>query len=285
MGFRLLVFAAALAAFAPGAADRAAAEDVASTELTFGWSPGSGPISAYAVYVARNGGEFPVLPEMVLPFWQQRATVAGELGDRVRVRVAGFSLSLDGISPFSQVSTDYRMVPPEPPADAPSLVWNGSFEQMGTGEPYRTLYGGEPSPIPGWRVSWGSVDWVGSYWDAADGEHSVDLNGVEAGSISQVIATQPGRFYFVTFSLGASQQCGSPQKIFQVVAGDESRGFAIGPDDRSFNDVGWFRPQTPFIFQADGPSTHLSFRSLSYDGDTRCGPTLDDVAVRAATVP
>ncbi len=91
-----------------------------------------------------------------------------------------------------------------------SILLNGSFE-----------YGSYPVPAPSWTdltasnpcsgicidnwtVTSGSVDWVGSYWTAEDGNYSIDLNGTSQGSISQTLTTVPGATYDVNFHLSGN---------------------------------------------------------------------------------
>jgi hypothetical protein len=75
-----------------------------------------------------------------------------------------------------------------------NLIRNGSFEAP--------LPGGNTTAIlPGWTVQ-NTVDVIGSYWQAADGDRSLDLSGDNAPpgtSISQTIATVAGRQYVLCF--------------------------------------------------------------------------------------
>ena len=57
---------------------------------------------------------------------------------------------------------------------------NGSFETGPTPGGYVTLSAGD-TQITGWTVTGDSVDYIGSYWPAADGSRSLDLSG-NAGS-------------------------------------------------------------------------------------------------------
>jgi choice-of-anchor C domain-containing protein len=61
----------------------------------------------------------------------------------------------------------------------------------------RTLAAGDPA-LRSWRVTSGSVD-VQSYWPAAEGGHTLDLNGNSAGTIEQSFATVPGQVYQLLF--------------------------------------------------------------------------------------
>ena len=61
------------------------------------------------------------------------------------------------------------------------------------------------------------MDIVGEWWDAAEGHQSLDLNGEDRGAIFQDLKTEPGRTYYLTFSLAASPDS-PPQKLtFQLM--------------------------------------------------------------------
>jgi choice-of-anchor C domain-containing protein len=72
--------------------------------------------------------------------------------------------------------------------------------------------------IDGWIVSSGSVDWVGTYWQAADGTRSIDLDGNETqpGTISQIFDTHVGSTYVVTFAMSGNPDAGPALKTMTV---------------------------------------------------------------------
>ena len=76
---------------------------------------------------------------------------------------------------------------------------NGSFEEgPASVDSFITLFDGDTS-ITGWTVTAGSIDLIGDYWIASDGERSIDLNGNGPGAISQEFDTEPGLIYHVLF--------------------------------------------------------------------------------------
>ncbi len=79
------------------------------------------------------------------------------------------------------------------------LVGNGGFEpvKVHLRDKARTILPGRNGLAP-WRVTAGSVD-VQTYWPAVQGEDSVNLNGVAAGTIRQTFATVPGQAYQLSF--------------------------------------------------------------------------------------
>lgn len=63
-----------------------------------------------------------------------------------------------------------------------------------------TIFAGQ-TDIFDWTVGLHSVDYIGDYWEALEGERSVDLNGHRTGEISQTLATTPGITYQVSFDM------------------------------------------------------------------------------------
>ena len=83
---------------------------------------------------------------------------------------------------------------------------NASFETgtyVDNGFGFEQLNAGDTS-IDGWTVDAGSVDWVGTYWPAQDGSMSIDMSGLEPGTLSQTFATTIGNTYTVSFYLSGN---------------------------------------------------------------------------------
>jgi hypothetical protein len=95
------------------ASDASGADLVGKTSATLAWAPASGPVRYYGVYVARNGGPFTDEPELTLA---ATATVNGDYGDSVVVRVAAFD-ALSERGPFSDPTEAIRFVAPAPAPD------------------------------------------------------------------------------------------------------------------------------------------------------------------------
>ncbi len=70
---------------------------------------------------------------------------------------------------------------------------NGSFEN-GSNNPgtYEQLAAAS-TVLTDWTITTGSIDWIGTYWPAAAGTKSLDMNGGGPGAISQVFATTIGK--------------------------------------------------------------------------------------------
>jgi hypothetical protein len=106
---------------------------------------------------------------------------------------------------------------------------NGSFEDTGGAQAEGwgglTYYAGGMWTIPGWTVEAGSVDLTtsASFWGpASDGNYSMDINGWNAGTISQSFATVLGRTYTVSFDYSRNV-AGAPNPATALVtAGGQS---------------------------------------------------------------
>ena len=95
-------------------------------------------------------------------------------------------------------------------AQAVTIV-NGNFESgpaVGAGG-FTTL--GSGTSLPGWDITGGGVDYIGSYWTGAAGvgSHSIDLNGNSSGAISQTITgLTAGVNYVVSFFISGNPDNG-----------------------------------------------------------------------------
>ncbi len=161
-------------------------------------------------------------------------------------------------------------------ASAQNLVLNGSFEE---GPPTGgfTTYGGGSLVMPHWRVTGFSIDHISSYWNAASGFRSVDLNGGDRGGVAQTIATAPGVIYVVTFSLAANPDLGPAVKSIRIRAGSQtSELISFDGTGASRGDMRWSVRQWQFV--ATDAATEIElFSAISGP----CGPALDDVVVES----
>lgn len=177
-------------------------------------------------------------------------------------------------------------------ANAVTVFQNGSFEQgLASIGQFTTLNGGDSASITGWTVGGGlnSIDYIGSYWTAADGSRSLDLNGLVPGSISQTFSVISGQTYNVTFDLAGNPAGGPTPKTITSSAGATVVFSSFDTTGKSLSSMGW----TPvsFEFTATGPTATLTFESTttgpSGNGDypTAFGPALDNVSVTAVPEP
>lgn len=125
----------------------------------------------------------------------------------------------------------------------------------------------------------GSIDYIHTgYWQAADGNHSLDLSGGDAGGIAQTFDTVPGRTYRVSFQLAGNPSAGT--KTVRVLATGgvtEDYTFDASASSRP-NNMRW--ESHTYTFTATSAATTLSFTSLTAGAQ---GPALDDVSVTDIT--
>ena len=151
---------------------------------------------------------------------------------------------------------------------------NGSFEEGPDSiDPFIAVPAGDTS-ITGWTVTLGSIDLIGSYWEASDGNRSIDLNGDAPGGISQEFDTEPGALYQVLFDMA-----GNPDdpgiKILVASADSEFVEYEFDSTGKSLGEMGW--AEMSFVFQASSDLTTLEFASTGTEGPW--GPALDNVRV------
>jgi choice-of-anchor C domain-containing protein len=168
-------------------------------------------------------------------------------------------------------------------AFAATTVNNGSFETGTNPGLFITLPSGDSTDIPGWTVTAGNIDYVGSYWTAQDGSRSLDMNGVVPGAISQSLTTVTGHTYAVNFYMAGNPDgalYGSPAvKTMNVDTGSTPTSYSFDTTGHTDANMGW-APET-YNFTASGTATPLTFTSTTTGSQpaTWFGPTLDNVSV------
>jgi choice-of-anchor C domain-containing protein len=173
-------------------------------------------------------------------------------------------------------------------AQGASLLVNGGFEDPNLGNASFVTYGaGDPS-LTGWTITTGSIDHIGSYWQAAEGNQSLDMNGTnpsdplnQAGTIEQSVHIAFGTTATVTFDLAGNPDDVQGIKTLQVslignLGGTQTYTFnTIG---KTHNSMGWISESAMFNILTPGDYT-LQFKSLTQG---QFGPALDNVSM---TVP
>lgn len=166
-------------------------------------------------------------------------------------------------------------------AQAATLV-NGSFETPATPIGSFAELSSGSAAIDGWTVGGDGVDWIGSYWQNADGNRSIDLNRRGAGSLSQDInGLVVGRQYDISFALAGNPAGGTKIKTLTVAVGNDTADFDFDTTGNTRTAMGWVMES--FRFTADNVTETLSFISTSSGA---WGPALDKVSVsQTAPVP
>ena len=158
-----------------------------------------------------------------------------------------------------------------------ATIVNGSFESGSfTAAGFDTLAAGNTS-ITGWTIGGAGVDWIGNYWQASNGNRSIDLSALSAGSLSQSFSTVIGQRYNVKFDLAGNPDGGPALKQMVVTINDVDAAtfdFTTGATSRA--NMGWIGNQ--YNFTATSTSSTLKFTSLT---QTPSGPALDNVSISA----
>ena len=162
-------------------------------------------------------------------------------------------------------------------------VTNGSFETgsyVNGGLGFEML-NASSTDITGWTVASGTIDWIGTYWQAQDGALSLDLDGNVPGAISQTLATTIGNTYVVGFYLAGNPNGAPVVKTLTVGAtGAAPASYTFDVSATSSSAMGWRLEGYSFV--ATSASSTVTFAS----GDTASayGPALDDVVVTETAV-
>ncbi|MDP9264246.1 MAG: choice-of-anchor C family protein [Acidobacteriota bacterium] len=152
-----------------------------------------------------------------------------------------------------------------------NLVANGGFDQGADPGGFKTFKKGDK--FPGWTITKGSIDQIGSYFKCAHGR-CLDMNGNELGAIRQTLATEAGKKYEVSFLLSVNPQCGGPKKALRVSAAGDAKSFVV----MAKANTPWAKRTWEFTAKED--KTPLSFESIGES--SACGPLLDSVTVTLA---
>jgi len=182
---------------------------------------------------------------------------------------------------FAVIATILTLVP----LAVSAQIVNGSFEA--TDVPLDGFYyfaGG--STIPGWTIGgsgYGAgIEITGTdYWQASNGNNSVDLIGIYPGSISQDIPTFTGVTYTVSFDMSGNPMGGNPVKTIIVTANDGQEAtytFDTSVEHNTVTDMGY--SAKAYTFVANGPVTTLKFTP---GPDIIYGPVIDNVAMVSVT--
>jgi choice-of-anchor C domain-containing protein len=166
-----------------------------------------------------------------------------------------------------------------------NILTNGSFE-LGTypGGAFAELGAGATN-ISGWSIGGGGVDWIGSYWQPADGARSLDLNRLSAGSVSQTFSTVAGQKYNVSFYLSGNPDGGPALKTIQIAVNGILQEISYTTGANTRENMIWV--PVSFSFFADSTTETLTFLSATtgFSGNAgfpgAFGPALDNAAVSA----
>jgi len=167
---------------------------------------------------------------------------------------------------------------------ATELILNGSFEDSSINPGIFHTLGPGSTLINHWTVTGGTVDYIGTYWQAADGSRSLDLSGNQRGgiAISQSIQTVIGKNYFLSFAMAGNPDDVQGVKSLTVTIGPPSTPgtFTFNSTGHSRANMGW--TTKGLYFTAGSTSTSIKFVSNT---PGYYGPALDKVSLVAVPEP
>lgn len=165
-------------------------------------------------------------------------------------------------------------------AQAVPLVPNGSFE-TGTDPGSFTTLGVGSGNIADWSIDSGSVDYIGTYWTASDGNRSLDMSGNEPGKISTTITgLVNGVTYLVLFDIAGNPDQQGDKALDAITASTSHGIFHFDSTGHNSSNMGWLTKS--FTFTATGPTEFLAFQSQT---SGPWGPALDNVRIEATPLP
>jgi choice-of-anchor C domain-containing protein len=163
---------------------------------------------------------------------------------------------------------------------ATNLVTDGNFNSPGCSGGFCTVNSPSTFDNGAWTVTGGSVDLIGSYWQAPPtGGGSVDLDGNSPGGISQSLSLAAGS-YTLTFYLSGNPDGGSSTKTVDVTVGNVSELLTFTTGSNSGTSMNYV-PES-LTFWTSGPTT-LYFASADESGPY--GPVVGGVSVTAVPEP
>lgn len=157
-------------------------------------------------------------------------------------------------------------------AQPSNLLVDGSFESPGVPDAGAGRLTLRPADRVGqWRIE-SSSTLLGTGWQAADGEQSMELASGLAGSVLQHVSVFPGRVYELSFQL-AGDPSTRADKSMRVVINDREVGrYTFRQASWTATDMGW--EQHRFEFRADDPGLFILFEGLN---QSDAGAVIDDV--------
>jgi choice-of-anchor C domain-containing protein len=165
-----------------------------------------------------------------------------------------------------------------------SLIANGSFE-TGVNVPpinsHDSVSASSTTQINNWNVISGAIDWVGrNFWQASDGNYSVDLSFTGPGTISTSFSTIAGMDYILIFDLAGNPDGGPAVKTVEVDVASVIQTFTFDTTGLTRSNMGW---QTQTLgFTANAATTTLAFKGVTTTG---YGAAIDNVDVSAVPIP
>src|SRR5262245_18320829 len=150
-------------------------------------------------------------------------------------------------------------------SDQAVSIVNGRFEtgaDPGVFTELSTSFGS--TNITGWEIVAGSIDYIGSYWTASDGNRSLDMNGTTPGAIRQLLTgLVVGQKYTIKFDMAGNPDGSPTDKVLSAVAASAgSNVYHFDVTGKSRTDMQW--KQQSFVFTALNKIGRASCRESGY---------------------
>lgn len=166
-----------------------------------------------------------------------------------------------------------------------NLIKNGDFEEgplIFRNSSYGVLLppnvDDRSSPLPGWIISsLKSVKYIDAkHYVVPQGRRAVELVAGKESSIAQIVRTEVGKAYLLSFTVGDGSNACNGSMIVEAFAAKET--VKVPYESKG---IGGFK-KAQLAFKAVSPRTSVVFFSTFYhmrsdDLGSLCGPTIDDV--------
>lgn len=157
-----------------------------------------------------------------------------------------------------------------------NLLTNGSFEDGPDPGQFISL-AEKDEQVKGWTVINGGIDYIGTYWPAAEGKRSLDLHGSPGlGGVKQEFDTKKGAKYKVTLSVAVNPDGEGRKKQVKLTAAGKTETLTAEPKDPTREDMKWEKKTWEFV--ATDTKTTLEI-TTGETTEEACGPAVDDVVV------
>lgn len=173
-----------------------------------------------------------------------------------------------------------------------ATITNGSFETGVTPGTFTTLGSVDSTSITGWTVGSGNIDYIGSYWQASDGNRSLDLTGVKKGSIFTTITDlMVGTAYKLYFDMSGNPDGEPASKKMDVTLATnpltkEHYHYNVVTNQNTLADMKWMTYVLNFVATSSTSVLTFAAGNGGGNGNACCyGPALDNVRIAAVPVP
>lgn len=174
------------------------------------------------------------------------------------------------------------------PTGAKASLLDGSFaNNITAGLGFSTFNSGSTLVSGDWTVTSGSVDQIGSYWQAPPGTPfptggSVDLDGNSPGAITQTFSQTTGGLYDLTFQLSGNPDGGPGVKSLAVTVNGVTQDLTYTVTGANTHGNMLYASESLFFSLVSGSNT-ISFASTDTSGDY--GAVVGNVSLTATPLP